>query len=297
MYIVIGASGFFGSYILINLLDLTKEDIIAVARHSCNICNKRIKWKEIDIECREQVNAFLEEVNMIESKKIIFLAAYHNPDLVENNKKHAWNINITSLSYIVNGLNYVKKFVYVSTDCVYGESSNNKIFCEDDQTDPINEYGRQKKVAEQVVLGYGYNVARFPFLIGHSLVENKNHFYDKIVEDLNNSKAVEMFVDSYRSSLDFDSASILLIKYVESDNNNTPALLNICGDKALSKYDIGCMIAKDLGMDQSLIIPVNFVGIGIFKTKRAQSIIMDNTKMKRLFDLTEVSIKIGGVSK
>ena len=134
----------------------------------------------------------------------------------------------------------------------------------------------------------GRNVVRFPFLISPSLVY-KPHFYDKIVESLRAGKPVEMFEDSLRSSLSFENAAALLIRLTEKDG--VPSVVNVCGDKDLSKYDVGLLIADREGLDRRLIVPVSVrQSQGIFATGRANSTLMDNALLKSLLGLREIDI-------
>lgn len=294
MYVVIGANGFLGSYILKNIVEHTQDEIIAIARDIKNVTqNKKIMWKSCDISNEKDVDLLCEEINGIKEKKVIFLAAYHNPDLVEKNPKFAWNINVTSLSYFINRISNVKCLFYPSTDSVYGNSVDGYHFKEEDGLNPVNTYGKQKCAAESVVRWYGYNVVRYPFLIAASLSPQKKHFYDVIVEHLQNNKPIEMFVDSMRSSLNFDTAAELLIKIMENYSESIPKILNVCGDDELSKYDVGLKMADMLGVDRNLIVPVNTsCNAGIFEAKRAQSTLMDNTKVKSILKLDEIKLKV-----
>lgn len=292
MYLVVGANGFLGSYMLKNILDLTDERIIAVARNIDEVTRDlRIEWVSCDIADWKNVDCLLEKVNGYKDINVIFLAAYHNPDLVEKDPRKAWNINITSLSYFINKLENVRCFFYPSTDSVYGDSIDSYHYKEEDALNPVNTYGRQKVTAESVVTGYGYNVVRYPFLIAPSLSPVKKHFYDVIAENITNGKSMEMFKDSFRSSMSFDTAAALLIRVMENYTPDTPKILNICGDDALSKYEVGLMIAKKLGVSDELIVPVSSDETGgIFEASRAKSTLMDNTKLKELLGLKEIKL-------
>ena len=138
----------------------------------------------------------------------------------------------------------------------------------------------------------GYNVARFPFLISPSLV-HKPHFYDEIVDRIKAGSTIEMYEDSYRSSLSFDNAAYLLIKLMELDV--LPQIVNICGDSDLSKYDVGCLIAKREGLDISKVIPIPLSDVlskkkQKFEVNRAASTLMDNTLMKKCLGLKQIDI-------
>lgn len=292
MYLVVGANGFLGSYVLKNILEKTEDSVIAVARNIDNVTNnQRIKWVSCDISEREQVDALLKETEDFSSVKVIFLAAYHNPDLVEKNPELAWNINVTSLAYFLNKMNNVESFFYPSTDSVYGNSIDGYHFKESDGLNPVNTYGKQKCAAESIVLWHGNNVVRFPFLISPSLSPVKKHFYDVIKEHLEGGQSIEMFVDSFRSSMSFDTAASILIDLVEKHDANMPQVINICGDDDLSKYDIGLMMADMMQVDRNLIVPVETVASnGIFEAQRATSTLMDNSLLKEVLGIDEVKL-------
>lgn len=294
MYCIIGANGFLGSYILKSILNKTQERVVACCRDISlvgdTLKDERITWKNLDICDFDAVNSFCNEYKD-EDKKIVYLAAYHNPDLVEKNPRIAWNTNITALSFFLNAMENVSAFYYPSSDSVYGNSIDGKIFKEDDKTNPVNTYGKQKALAEKIVNTYGYQVVRYPFLIGTSLLSSKKHFYDYIVENLRSGDGMDMFSDSYRSTISFRQAADYLVDLIEMGDKHP--VVNISSDKALSKYDVGIIIAGKLGVDKSLVRAIKVEDSeGIFVAKRASSTIMDNKLLKSIFKLNEISLEI-----
>ena len=294
MYCIIGANGFLGSYILKSILNKTQERVVACCRDISlvgdTLKDERITWKNLDICDFDAVNSFCNEYKD-EDKKIVYLAAYHNPDLVEKNPRIAWNTNITALSFFLNAMENVRAFYYPSSDSVYGNSIDGKIFKEDDKTNPVNTYGKQKALAEKIVNTYGYQVVRYPFLIGTSLLSSKKHFYDYIVENLRSGDGMDMFSDSYRSTISFRQAADYLVDLIEMGDRHP--VVNISSDKALSKYDVGIIIAGKLGVDKNLVRAIKVEDSeGIFVAKRASSTIMDNKLLKSIFKLNEVSLEI-----
>lgn len=106
MYLVVGANGYLGSYIIKAILKETHEKVVAVAR-SVDIVpdfdEERVEWKACDITDFEKVDLLNEYMkNKAENYKVVYLAAYHNPDLVARNPKIGWNVNVTCLSYFLN---------------------------------------------------------------------------------------------------------------------------------------------------------------------------------------------------
>lgn len=294
MYLIIGANGYLGSYILKTVLEKTTDSIVATARNvDVAVENDRVKWVACDVTDGFQVNSLFDSISNKKELKVIYLAAYHNPDLVEKNPRTAWNINITALSYFVNKSANIKCFFYPSTDSVYGESKNYYHFKESDSLNPVNIYGKQKVLAEQIIHTYGYNVVRYPFLISPSLSPVKKHFYDFILDDLKQGKKVEMFMDSFRSTISFSQAAQMLIQLMENYSESMPKTINICGDSDMSKYDVGLYIARKTGFSDERIVPISIQsGNDIFKAKRASSTLMDNSLIKEILKVKKINLEI-----
>lgn len=293
MYLVIGANGFLGSYCIKSIMEQTEEKIVATARSTWGLSNSgRICWLKCDITQKTEFDRLVSVVKEYDRVKVIFLAAYHNPDQVAQNPQYAWDVNVTALSRCINKLSFVDRLFYASTDSVYGDSIDFYHFKETDPLNPVNAYGKNKAAAEAVVRYSGFHVVRFPFLIGECLIPGRKHFYDRITEDLKEGKTVEMYENSYRSSLHFKTASQLLVRLMEMQET-VPSVLNVCGDKDLSKYDVGIRIADQLGVPHELIKPVQMMeNDGVFKTKRAVSTLMDNTLVKKILHLDTIDFQI-----
>lgn len=94
---------------------------------------------------------------------------------------------------------------------------------------------------------------------------------------------MEVFENSYRSTLDFKTAAELTISFITEHAGKIPPILNVAGDEALSKYDVGIQVAACLGIPESLAHPIRAEsGSHIYSTPRAAVTLMDNTKMKQI---------------
>ena len=293
MYLIVGASGFVGSYAIREILEKTTDRILATDKNIEGQKNtERIEWIPCDITVHEDLCKLNERLKKEVPVKIVYLAAYHNPDLVLANPHIAWNINITALSDFLNTVENVKCLFYSSTEMVYKPGEMNVFFKEDTEKKPINAYGRHKMVAEQLVMGYGYNVVRFPFMIGPSILPGKKHFYDVIVETIQNGKTIEMFEDNFKTALDFATAVQTLIALMEKYTEEMPKVLNIAGDEVLSKYDIGIKIADKYGCSRDLIVPISMQNdTKIFTEKRANCTLLDNTAVKEALGIEELKLQ------
>ncbi len=292
MYLIIGASGFLGRYCLKNVLENTNEKIIATYSQKCpEFTNPRVEWVSLNVCDTVALKDLAARVD--NTTKIIYLAAFHHPDKVEEFPELAWNINIVALANAVNLFHKAKCFYYSSTDTVYGEGSKNRKFVENDALNPVNLYGVHKALAEKICLAKGFNVVRFPFIFGTSLVENRPHFFDKIKADLEQGKTVEMFSDSYRSTLSFNQCAYYLVSLIEKFGACSEKVINIAGDDVMSKYDAALALADKYNLDKNLIKPISVNSLnGIFKAKRAASSVLDNGKLKSLLNINEIHLEI-----
>lgn len=292
MYLIIGANGFLGSYLIKNILEKTNDKILATDLSICEN-NSRLTWEKCDITNINDLQKIKNITQNEENLKVIFLAAYHKPDLVLQNPKIAWNVNVVALANFLYIMNNIKIMYYPSTEVVYGQGIDGYKFKEDDKLNPANKYGELKTIAERMVNVAGYNVVRFPVLMGPSLAPNKKHFFDEIVEKLQNGEKIEMFKDQFRSMIDFDTASKVVIDLIETPEAQQYKIVNIAGDEKLSKYELAIRIADKYNLNKNNIIGISMdTDNKIFTAKRAKETILDNSLVKKVLKLNELKIKI-----
>lgn len=280
MILIVGC-GFLGTYLAKHISSSTNEKILATARSTAKVVPlKGVEYIECDITNRNDLLALKKAVGD-EPLTVFWFAACHNIDYIFENREEAYRVNITALDAFLTELTNIEKFFFASTDCVYGEnSSDGEKFTEGSALSPVNEYGRQKILAERLVLENGFTVLRYPFMLGKSLTDKK-HFYDNICFNLENGLETEMIDGMYRNVLSYRQAAELT--YELSQKNNLPEIINVCADRVLSKYEVGVVLAKNLGASASLIRKISFAeGQKFFKDKRADCAAMDNSLLKKL---------------
>lgn len=291
MYLIVGANGFLGSYLIKNILEKTNDKILATDLICPQNINNRVEWFKCDITNLDDLNNLYAKTKK-EKLKVLFLAAYHHPDLVLKNPKIAWDVNVIALANFLGIFDNIERMYYPSTEVVYGEMADEP-FREDAKLNPVSRYGELKTVAERMVNVAGYNVVRFPVLIGPSLQEEKKHFYDVIVETVKSGKEMEMFSDQLRSMIDFDTAAKVVVDLVETPQAQKFPIVNVSGDEALSKYELGIRICRTNGLDETKIKPISLENDNkIFTAKRAKSTLLDNSLVKQILNLRELKIRI-----
>jgi dTDP-4-dehydrorhamnose reductase len=291
MYIIVGGSGYLGSYMIKHILEQTEESVLATyCSQRPEFEHVRLEWQQLNIADLADIEKFCQSMQC--SAKILYLAAYHHPDKVLQNPETAWHINIVALSHFLNRMPDSCALYYSSTDMVYGESDGMSYFDENAALQPLNEYGQQKQLAEQLVLAKGFSVMRYPFLIGASLTKKK-HFYDVIKDTLSSGQKMDMFADSYRSAIDFNQAASLTIQLFDRYVKQPLGVINIAADEALSKYDIALRIAEKNRLDKALAVPISIQEKNeIFIAKRPASVLVSNRKLKHLLHKSSIVIEL-----
>ena len=291
MYLIVGANGFLGSYLIKNILEMTNEEILATDLNLPEEKRDRVHWQKCDITNIEDIRRLYEQTKL-QKLKVLFLAAYHHPDMVLKNPQIAWNVNVVALANFLGVFDNIDTMYYPSTEVVYGEM-HEKPFKENATLNPVSRYGELKTVAERMVNVAGFNVVRFPVLIGPSLLAKKKHFYDEIVETVKNGGTMEMFSDQLRSMIDFDTAARVVVSLVEKNDAHMYPIVNVSGDEALSKYELGVRICRANRLDESKIVPISMDNDKqIFTAKRAKATLLDNSLVKQILGLTELKIRI-----
>lgn len=280
MYCIAGADGFFGAYLQRALL-AKGERVIALNHHAPvfpkeeNVLN--LPFELTDPESIKTAAGLLRRERDI---RLIWLIAEHAPDKVKADPARAARINRELYADFLTAISGcdIRALFYSSSDTVYGESRDGKVFTEEDAPAPINAYGQQKAEAEEITLAQGFSVARFAYLFAPSLT-HKRHFFDEITDKLRAGEKVDMFTDFIRSSLPYPTAAEYLLRLTETETAHR--IFNVCADEPTSKYDIGLYAARLCGADPALVVPSLGKEAGVFTETRAEAIVMSNARLKR----------------
>ena len=278
MYLIVGC-GFLGQYVLKELLNKTEESIICTYHAEqpklCFEQGENVRFQKCDVTDKADLQA-LKVLCAEEPVKVFYFAAFHNIDAVYRNPEAAHKVNVEGLAaFLEAGLN-IQNLFFASTDCVYGESGAGQApFCESDVCVPINEYGRQKLVAEELVLKKGFHVLRFSLLYGPSLCQRKT-FYDTTLEALRKGESVEMIDGLARNALSYQKAAQYCARLACAEKS-VPPILNVCGKRLLTKYALGLFIAEEAGASPEQILSITQTeGQKFFADKRAGMIALEN---------------------
>ena len=291
MYLIVGAGGFLGSYLIKTILEKTDEKILALSRteNVFSAGDSRVTVVKGDMTDEKYISAVAEKTKN-EKLKVIYTAACHNIDYVAAHPQEAFHMNVTVPALFLDKIGKTDSLLFTSSDTVYGEGGS-YAFREEDETAPLSTYGRQKLEAEKVFIAHGGKALRLPLMFSESISPVKKHFCDTIRENLRNKIPTKLVTGAVRSTLDYGTVADIITEL--SVIQNIPDVLNIAGEDPLSKYELGVLYAGAVGADTSLIIPVRTFGAPPAEdARRADSTVMLNEKLKKLLGREEIKIKL-----
>tara|TARA_Y100001970_G_scaffold200088_1_gene243331 strand:+ start:4055 stop:5086 length:1032 start_codon:yes stop_codon:yes gene_type:complete len=256
--LVTGGSGFIGSNLINYLLKLQRFKILnldkltyASNKKFINSNSKNYIFKKIDI-CN--IKNLQKAIITFKPSKIIHLAAESHVDrsiknrnnFIKTNFLGTFNMAELSLSYWQNLDKHKKKkfkFLYVSTDEVYGDNYGYKNpFTEDHKFETSSAYSATKAGAELLVLSY-FKTFGLPIIISRSsnnfgFNQNREKFIPMIVYSIFNSKSVGLYGDGMqiRNWIYVEDNIIAMVKLLFK--GKVGEAYNISGKNSLKNYEI-----------------------------------------------------------
>lgn len=298
MYLVIGGGGFLGGYLIKNIINTTKEKILASCHSSKGGENTdRVEWFHLNLtdsnSLKDLVCTLKHFKKCGEKITCVYTAGYIKPDDCLKNPDLAVKNNIIALLDFLNeSKNLLDSLVFTSTDFVFDTNEKGKPYNEKDKEHPINFYGSIKLACEKIVNSYGYYVVRLPFMFGRSLNPHKSHFIEHLERVINERECFEILSDYYENSLDYDTVSKIILELLIKFKGKLPApVIHICSDEPVTKYEIALAFARKYHLDSSYLQPIRLSECKFFLAKRG-TITMDNSLVKSLLGITQINFEV-----
>jgi len=148
---------------------------------------------------------------------------------------------------------YKSRIIYTSTNAVY--SGEKPPYAPDSERKPVNQYGRLRKRAEDVVntYKYGATIARLFLLYGIPPEGARNNWATNILRALEQGEPLNLVNDRWwQPTYAGDVAQLLWIMA----EKNWLGGYNVAGGPTMTLYEFGVAIAKAWNLDASLITPI-----------------------------------------
>jgi len=180
---------------------------------------------------------------------LIHTAGLANVELCESNNELADQVNIDITRNLSKAcFNHGVKLVHISTDHLF--SGEQEFVTEDSRCNPLNNYAKTKLIGEQQVL----KELKDALIIRTNFFgwgpKYRQSFSDNILNQLKNSKSIDLFSDVYFTPILIDELVKAVHQLIDAKSSG---LFNISGNDRLSKYEFGLKLAKLFHLDEGLI--------------------------------------------
>jgi dTDP-4-dehydrorhamnose reductase len=253
--VVFGANGLVGSRIATRLAE-AGDEVFAVARGPQRV-KARVHYMG-GIDLLRDTPKIGEIIALVRPQGVINAAAMTDVDACERNPGEAWTLNVEAVEVAARACAKAgARFTALSTDYVFDGVKGS--YSEDDAPNPRSIYARTKRAGEEaaLILCAGAAVCRVAVVYsGYPAL--KPTFAVTAAEALRAGKPVKAFTDQVVSPTLADNAAEMVIGVHRSGE---AGIFHCAGATEISRIDFCRAIARKLGADESLIVPVQLADL------------------------------------
>lgn len=270
-FLVTGASGLLG--LNFALYTCQQHEVIGVVnQHALKHAPFAVQQLELN-----QPGAARQLVQSVRPQVILHCAAMANVDACENQPELAQRVNAELPGELAAlAAEFDCKMVHISTDAVFnGEKGN---YSEEDVPAPLSVYARTKLAGEEAVLTANPRaiVARVNFY-GWSITGRRS-LAEFFFSHLAASENMKGFTDVHFCPLEVHDLSDLLLEMAAKD---LLGIYHVVSSESLSKFEFGQRLARQFGLDASLIQPVSWRDAGL-QAARSPELTLNTAKLKKV---------------
>src|SRR4051812_43670329 len=247
--IVLGANGLVGSRIAARLAD-AGEEVVAVGRGPRRL-TAGVEYVQVDLLGDPAAVPAL--IARVRPQGVINAAAMTDVDACERNPDEARALNAHAVELAAEAAARASaRFTSLSTDYVFDGARGS--YAEEDAPNPLSVYARTKRAGEEAALSIARDVAVCRVAVVYSgRAGAKTTFAASAVDALRAGTPVKAFTDQVVSPTLADNAAEMVIGVHRSREQG---LFHCAGATEISRIDFCRAIARKLGADESLIVPV-----------------------------------------
>ena len=218
-----------------------------------------------------------EVFNQINPDLVIHCASLTSLERCEQNPDLAMSANVSVTENVARSCSAETKLVYISTDQVYGETTD---YSEANEAlQPINQYGNTKLLGEQKVkdLCSDHLIVRTN-IFGWNVKPDRVSSAEWIYHALKNGEEITLFSDYIFSPLCTEYLGTIMTQLLEV---RFTGVINVGSPQPCSKFDFGMQLAERFEFNQSLIKKGSIVDYN-FKAPRFNNLTLNTQSLSNL---------------
>ncbi len=222
--LITGPHGMLGT----DIVNLLRKGTVS-STHNKDLKVIKAPHVELDITLEDEVSKF---ISSHAPDIIINCAAYTNVDKCETERETAFKVNALGPKYIASAAKECgARIIHISTDFVF-DGNSNRPYNEEDQTNPLSEYGRTKLEGEKNIQYHcnSFLIVRTSWLFGH----HGTNFVEKMLELAGHKKELSIVTDETGSptyTADLAEALWALIK------KGCEGIFHVANEGSCSRYE------------------------------------------------------------
>jgi dTDP-4-dehydrorhamnose reductase len=239
--LVVGASGFLGA-------EVCRQAVAAGQRvvgtyHSAAVAVPGVAARRLDVTDRAAVRALLTEVR----PAAVVSTPYRYDD---------WTVTADGAAHVASAAAEVgARLVHLSSDALH--AGRPEPYGDDDAPCPIHPYGAAKAAAETAVRAVHPGAA----LVRTSLIVGEGSKQIQLCRDALAGGAT-LFTDELRCPIDVTDLAAAVLELVPSDY---AGLLNVAGPDAVSRAELGLLVARHLGIHPAGLRTTTIAEAGLYR--------------------------------
>lgn len=199
----------------------------------------------IDVRNLSSIENFFEKNS---ADVVVNCTAISNVDEIQKNNQLALQVNSFGAENIAKSCKkYGKKLIHISTDSVFDGQKG--MYSEEDLPNPINEYGKTKKLGEDLIKKTvdEFIIIRTNF---YGTFTQKTNLFDWVVKNLKNKNEIVGFSDIIFNPLEVHNLSSMILELGTSKFNG---IIHLASDEIFSKFEFCLKIAQNMDFSNKLI--------------------------------------------
>jgi S-adenosylmethionine synthetase len=202
----------------------------------------------VDLRDGEALTGLLNEVK---PDVVVHSAAYRDPDFCEENPEEARCLNVAPVEQLCEMLPGSEPLLFISSDYVFDGLA--APYSEDDERHPVNEYGRLKIQAEDLVLQRDAGlVLRIPLLIGAGPTWESSGLISKTLAQIQDSAPSSLDHAGIRFPTWIDDVARAVVHLLEIEGRGVYHYSSLEGG---TKYEWALELANIAGLSMEHIAP------------------------------------------